>query len=120
VSCGRAGYTFTGTTQLLIHQTLANSPQHLGKVNVSVPPMQHRLFADVDAQYTSSVGTLAGNMISGFTTFNVTLQGHTFTKHLDASASVYNILDKRYFDAGRPENPEDVIQEDGRNFQAHW
>ena len=115
---GRASYSFTSTTQLLIHQTLANSPQHLAKVNVSVPLMQHRLFADVNAQYTSPVETLTGNTISGFATFNLTLLAHTLTKHLDVSASVYNILDKRYFDAGRPEDPEDVIQQDGRNFQV--
>ena len=79
--------------------------------------MQHRLFADANAQYTSPVETLTGNTISGFATFNLTLLAHTLTKHLDVSASVYNILDKRYFDAGRPEDPEDVIQQDGRNFQ---
>jgi outer membrane receptor for ferrienterochelin and colicins len=115
---GRASYSFTDTTQPLIHQTLANSPQRLGKVNVSVPLLQHRLFAAVDAQYTSPVETLAGNTISGFATFNVTLLAHALTKHLDFSVSAYNILDKRYFDAGRPEDTQDVIQQDGRNFQV--
>jgi iron complex outermembrane receptor protein len=47
----------------------------------------------------------------------VTLLAHTLTKHLDVSASVYNILDKRYFNPGRPEDTQDVIQQDGRNFQ---
>jgi outer membrane receptor for ferrienterochelin and colicins len=114
---GKASYSFTDTTQPLIHQTLANSPQHLGKVGASVPLMQQRLFADVDAQYTSPVQTLAGNTISGFAIFNVTLLAHTLTKHLDVSASVYNILNKRYFNPGRPEDTQDVIQQDGRNFQ---
>jgi iron complex outermembrane receptor protein len=114
---GRASYSFTDTEQPLIHQTLANSPRHLGKVDASFPLMQQRLFADVDAQYTSPVHTLAGNTLSGFAIFNVTLLAHTLTKHLDVSASVYNILDKRYFNPGRPEDTQDVIQQDGRNFQ---
>jgi iron complex outermembrane receptor protein len=44
--------------------------------------------------------------------------GHTLGKHLDLSASVYNVFNKKYFDAGRPEDPEDTIQQDGRNFRV--
>ena len=55
--------------------------------------------------------------MSGFSVFNVTLLGHTLGKHLDLSASVYNILDKKYFDPGRPEDPENEIQQDGRIFR---
>jgi iron complex outermembrane receptor protein len=115
---GRASYSFADTEQPLIPQPLANSPRHLGKVNASFPLMQHRLFADVDAQYTSPVKTLAGNTLGGFAVFNVTLLAHTLTKHLDVAASVYNILDKRYFDPARPEDTQDAIQQDGRNFQV--
>jgi iron complex outermembrane receptor protein len=114
---GRVSYSFTDTVQPLIHQTLANSPRHLGKVGASFPLMKQRLFAGVDAQYTGPVQTLAGNTLSGFAVFNVTLLAHTLTKHLDVSASVYNILNKVYFNPGRPEDPEDAIQQDGRNFQ---
>jgi iron complex outermembrane receptor protein len=116
---GRASYSFADTEQPLIPQPLANSPRHLGKVNASFPLMQHRLFADVDAQYTSPVKTLAGNTLGGFAVFNVTLLAHTLTKHLDVAASVYNILDKRYFDPARPEDTQDAIQQDGRNFQVN-
>jgi outer membrane receptor for ferrienterochelin and colicins len=114
---GSASYSFTNTVQPLIDQTLANSPRHLGKVGASFPLMHKRFFAAVDAQYTSTVQTLAGNIVSGFGVFNVTLLAHALTKHLDVSASVYNILDKQYFNPGRPEDTEDAIQQDGRNFQ---
>jgi iron complex outermembrane receptor protein len=115
---GSASYSFTDTVQPLIQQTLANSPRHLGKLDVTVPLMRQRLFADVDAQYTGPVQTLAGNTVSGFAIFNVTLLARTLTKHLDVSASVYNILNKLYFDPGRPEDTEDAILQDGRNFQV--
>jgi outer membrane receptor protein involved in Fe transport len=79
--------------------------------------VQQRLFAGVDAQYTSSAQTLAGNIDSGFSVVNFTLLGHALGKHLDLSGSVYNVFNKKYFEPGRPEDPEDSIQQDGRNFR---
>jgi outer membrane receptor for ferrienterochelin and colicins len=115
---GRASYSYTDANNTVTHQTLSNSPGHLGKLNLAVPMLQRRLFASVDAQYTSSSLTLAGPPVSGFAVFNVTLLGHAIGKHADLSASVYNILDKKYFDPGRPEDPENAIQQDGRNFRV--
>jgi len=113
----RASYSYVDAEDPSTHQVLTNSPQHLGKLDLSVPVQQQRLFASLDARYTSPVQTLAGNTLGGFSVFNVTLIGHTLGKHLDLSASAYNILDKKYFDPGRPEDPEDAIQQDGRNFR---
>ncbi|HZW80061.1 MAG TPA: TonB-dependent receptor [Candidatus Deferrimicrobiaceae bacterium] len=113
-----ASYSYTDAQDAVTHQILTNSPQHLGKLNLAVPMLQRRLSAAVDAQYMSARQTLAGTSVSGFAVFNVTLLGHTLGKHLDLSASVYNILDKKYFDPGRPEDPENVIQQDGRNFRV--
>jgi iron complex outermembrane receptor protein len=114
---GRASYSYVDAEQPVTHQPLTNSPQHLGKLDLSYPVVQQRLFASLDAQYTSSVQTLAGNTVSGFSVLNFTLLGHTLGKHLDLSASVYNVFNKKYFDPGRPEDPEDSIQQDGRNFR---
>ena len=115
---GTGSYSYTVAQQPSASQTLPNSPRHLGKLNVSVPVIRQRLFASVDAQYASSVETLAGNTISGFGVFNATALGHAFGRHLDLSASVYNLLDKKYFNPGRPEDPEDAIQQDGRTFRV--
>jgi outer membrane receptor for ferrienterochelin and colicins len=115
---GKASYSYTDAEQPVTHQILANSPQHLGKLNLSLPLARQRLFASLDAQYTSPAQTLAGNTVSGFSDFNVTLLGHTLGKHLDLSASIYNIFDKKYFDPGRPEDVQDAIQQDGRNFRV--
>jgi outer membrane receptor for ferrienterochelin and colicins len=114
---GRASYSYVDAKQPQTQQTLTNSPQHLGKLDLSYPLLQRRLFASLDGQYTSSVQTLAGNTLSGFSVFNFTLLGHTLGKHLDLSGSVYNVFNKKYFDPGRPEDPEDSIQQDGRNFR---
>jgi outer membrane receptor for ferrienterochelin and colicins len=114
---GRASYSFADVTVPVIDGPLGNSPQHLGKLNLSYPIVQQRLFASVDAQYTSSVQTLAANTVSGFSVFNFTMLGRALGKHLDLSGSVYNVFNKKYFDPGRPEDPEDSIQQDGRNFR---
>ena len=114
---GKASYTYTDTEQLITRQILANSPQHLGKLSLIYPVVQRRLFASLDAEYTSPVQTLVGNTVSGYSVFNVTLLGHTLGKHLDLSTSIYNILDKKYFNPGRPEDVQDAIQQDGRNLR---
>jgi outer membrane receptor for ferrienterochelin and colicins len=114
---GRASYSYTVTHQPAPLPTLPNSPRHLGKLDVSVPIIRQRLFASLDAQYTSSVQTLAGNTISGFGIFNATLLGHALTKHLDISASAYNLLNKKYFNPARPEDPEDSLQQNGRTLR---
>ena len=114
---GAASYSYTNAQDPAAHQVLPNSPQHLAKLNVTVPVVQQRVFASLDAQYTSPRQSLAGNTVSGFSVFNVTLLGHTLGKHLDLSASVYNILDKKYFDPGRPEDVQDAIQQNGRSFR---
>jgi outer membrane receptor for ferrienterochelin and colicins len=114
---GRASYSYVDADQPQTQQILTNSPQHLGKLDLSYPLAQQHLFASLDAQYTSSVQTLAGNTLSGFSVCNFTLLGHTLGKHLDLSGSVYNLFNKKYFDAGRPEDPEDSIQQDGRTFR---
>jgi outer membrane receptor for ferrienterochelin and colicins len=115
---GSASYSYANATEPLTHQILNNSPQHLAKLNLIVPVVQRKLFASLDAQYTSPVQTLLKNSVSGFSVFNVTLLGHTLGKHLDLSTSVYNILDKKYFDPGRPEDVQNAIQQDGRSFRV--
>jgi outer membrane receptor for ferrienterochelin and colicins len=115
---GGASYSYADARDPVAHEILNNSPQHLGKLNIILPVVQRRLFASLDAQYTSPRQTLAGKPVSGFSVFNVTLLGHTMGKHLDISTSVHNIFDKKYFDPGRPEDPEDAIQQDGRTFRV--
>ena len=96
---------------------LDNSPRHMAKANLIVPFLGQRLFAGLEGQYLGRRFTLAQNSLSSYQVFNLTLLGHAVGKHLDLAASIYNLLDKTYFDPGRPEDPEDAIQQDGRNFR---
>jgi outer membrane receptor for ferrienterochelin and colicin len=96
---------------------LNNSPRHMAKCTLSAPLIGQRLFAGVEGEFMGRRLTLLQDSLSSYQVFNLTLLGHTFGKHLDVAASIYNILDKTYFDPGRPEDPEDAIQQDGRNFR---
>jgi iron complex outermembrane receptor protein len=97
--------------------SLSNSPSQMVKINVSIPLAQRRLFGGLEGQYLSPRTTLAGNTVGAFQVFNVTLLGHGFGQHLDISASLYNFLNKKYADPGRPEDPEDAIRQDGITFR---
>jgi outer membrane receptor for ferrienterochelin and colicins len=99
------------------HPALDNSPGPMAKLNLSVPLLDQWLFAGIEGQFLGRRLTLLQNSLSSYQVFNLTLLGHTVGKHLVLAASVYNILDKRYFDPGRPEDPEDAIQQDGRSFR---
>lgn len=97
---------------------LDNSPRHMAKFNLIFPLVDQRLFAGVEGQFFGRRFTAAQNSVASYQVFNLTLLGHAISKHLDLAASVYNIFDKKYFDPGRPEDPEDTIQQDGRSVRV--
>ncbi len=115
---GDASYSYTRTRSSVAGEALSNSPGSLVKLNLGMPLFRQRLFAAVNGQYTGPVTTLGNNVLGGFSVLNATITGHILRKHLDLSASLYNALNKRYADPGRPEDPEDSIPQDGRTFRV--
>jgi outer membrane receptor for ferrienterochelin and colicins len=115
---GKASYSYTRNGNVLARKSLTNSPEHLAKLNLIVPLLQQRLFASLDSQFNGPATTLTGATTSSFQVFNLTLLGHAMGKHLEISASVYNLLDKKYFDPAPVGFTQDQIQQDGRNFRA--
>ena len=99
------------------HPALDNSPRHMAKLNLAVPLIGQSLLAGVEGQFLGRRLTLSQDSVSSYQVFNLTLLGHTAGRHLDVAASAFNILDKKYFDPGRPEDPEDAIQQDGRSVR---
>jgi outer membrane cobalamin receptor len=114
---GKASYSYTDNQRTQFEQVLTRSPEHLAKLNLIVPMLQQKLFASLDSQFSGPATTLLGASTSSFQVFNLTLLGHAIDKHLDISASVYNLLNKTYFDPASPGLPEDQIQQDGRSFR---
>lgn len=99
------------------HPPLDNSAYEAAKLNLSIPLAGPSLTAGLEGQFLGRRLTLLQNSIGSYQVFNFTLLGHTLGKHLDVAASVFNLLNKTYFDPGRPEDPENVIQQDGRSIR---
>jgi len=123
---GRASYSFVRTYDSSTGMRLTDSPQHLGKLNLSVPVYQEKIFADLEFQFVSSrttthidaTGTqLAGEDVPAYGIVNFTLFSQNLAKGLDISASVYNLLDRRYSDPSSPFHQQDAIEQDGRTFR---
>jgi iron complex outermembrane receptor protein len=118
---GRASYAFQRTHDGGSDARLVNSPSHLARASVSFP-LADRLSAGVDAKYMSSRRTLAGREAGDVFLANLTLLARRLPGRLEASASVYNLLDRRYGDPGSDEHVQDVLVQDGRTirFELLW
>ena len=125
---GRASYTFQETEDRSTGRVLPDSPRHLGKLNLSVPLLKEKIFAGVEFQLvskrtTSHFGTdVEGEPASAYGVVNLTLFSQNLVKGLEFSASVYNLLDRRYSDPATqtPDRPhaQDLIEQDGRSFRV--
>ena len=115
---GRASYSFQQTKDTSSGQFLSNSPRNLVTLNLSQPLWGKRMFVSLDAQYRSRIQNLTGGSVSPFAVVNATLLARNLGKHVDLSASIYNLLDKQYFDPPSTENLQQAIQQDGRSFRV--
>lgn len=120
---GRASYTIQWTKDDADGQRLTNSPEHMVKLNLTVPIIRDKVFAGIEEQYTSKRTTLAGNNAGDFFITNLTLFSQNIVKGLEFSGSIYNLFDTKYFDPGLegpspPYSVVDKIQQDGRTWRV--
>ncbi|MDE3067405.1 MAG: TonB-dependent receptor, partial [Verrucomicrobiota bacterium] len=128
----RISYTLQHTENRDTGGGLPDSPAHLIKANVSVPLWEDKIFAGLEFQYASSSHTImtvqnlnTGNFITqpgpdapGFAVVNLTLYSHNLVKNLDASVSLYNLLDHRYEEPATRFHLQNVIPQDGLAFRV--
>lgn len=114
----RASYVWQVTRDQSNGAELENSPRHLAKFNYSRRLPGSTFIGGAEVQYTGPRRTLAGAVTGGFTVVNATLADQALARGLALSASVYNLLDRRYADPARSEHvPIDAILQDGRSFR---
>ena len=115
---GRLSYTYQEAKNRETGVGLSNSPSQLAKGQFSTSFWGDRIVPALDLRYTGPRRTLAGNFAGGYTVANFTLSGRKLLPWLEASASVYNLLDKSYADPGGGELIQDTILQDGRSFRV--
>jgi iron complex outermembrane receptor protein len=116
---GRLSYTFQKAVDPNTGELLTNAPKHLAKLNLVVPIIRDRFFAGIEEQVTGQRTTLAGKSTDGFAVTNLTLFGRNRPRTVEASLSLYNVLDKKYSDPVSGDLfPIDSLQQDGRSIRV--
>ncbi len=115
---GSASYSFQQSKDRATNLFLSNSPRNLVKLNLTQSLWRKTMFVSLDAMYRSRVQFTPGSSVSPFTLLNATVLSRRLGKHINLSASVYNLLDKQYFDAGSDELVQSRIRQDGRSFRV--
>jgi outer membrane receptor for ferrienterochelin and colicins len=127
---GRASYSLQETRNSALGWRMPDSPNHLLKFNLSVPLVQDKIFAGVEVRLASKRRTLhnttdasgqpltvQGEDAASYGIVNVTLFSQKLIKDLEFSASVYNLLDRKYSDPASRFHTQDLIEQDGRTFR---
>ena len=123
----RLSYTLQRTDDSSTGDILPDSPMHLVKFNVNAPIFKDKIFAGLEVQYTSSSHTVATDPTTGqtlvepdsagYTVVNFTLFSQNLVKNLDVSASIYNLLDTKYYEPASNFHVQNAIQQDGISFR---
>mgnify|MGYP001260820832 CR=1 FL=1 len=113
----RISYSYVESEDETTNEILANSPQHLVKLNLIKPLVPERLFAGLEVLYESKARTLSGDYADDFTLTNLTLTYVGVSRRLEVAASVYNLFDVDYAFPAFPGYPDDVVAQDGRTFR---
>src|ERR1041385_6215692 len=127
---GRASYSFQDTSNQSVPWKMPDSPNHLVKLNVSVPIWRDKIFGAAEFRLVSSRRTLhsttdtsgqpltvQGVDAASYGIVNLTLFSQNIVTNLEFSASVYNVLDRKYADPASRFHVQDLIEQDGRNFR---
>ena len=99
-------------------QRLTNSPARQFKAHVSMPFFSEIWRAGLEVQAMSSRTNWQGST-PGSAITNLTFSAPRLTRNVEASASIYNLFDRRYYDpAGEEQTPIERIEQNGRNFRV--
>lgn len=120
---GRISYSYQESKDLNNGVGMNNSPHNLVKAALTAPIPAGKTFATLETAYTGSRTNTKQERISGAAIVNLTLLNRDLIKGLELSASIYNLLDKRY---GHPSSDDQInslsqslrsIPQDGITFR---
>jgi iron complex outermembrane receptor protein len=97
---------------------LANSPQHLGKVDISHALLHEHLTVGGEMLAVSRRIASNGGPVPGHAVFNLTLRSQQWPARVSAGLAVYNLLGTRYSDPASKDQIQTAIPQDGRSLRA--
>ncbi len=119
----RSSVSFQSARDSASGDLLPNSPRQMAKINYSLPLFGDKWRAGLEALATSNRKTIQGGTVAGVVLTNLTLSSVRLSKHLEVSASVYNLFDRAYGDPPSREHFDILgrtlqqIPQDGRSFR---
>ena len=119
---GRFSYTYANAKDGSTGLRLANSPEHMVKLNLAVPVWKKKLFASTEVQFMSRRSTVSGDHVPGYWLVNAGLFSREIVPGLEVSLSVYNLFDTRYSDPATSDFLQPAIEQNGRTLRikATW
>ena len=114
----RASYAFAQAVNNETGQVLANAPEHVAKLHLTLPLYPEKLFAGFELLATSSRGTAQGHRIPGRAIANLNFFSREVVANVEFSAGIYNVFDTKYHDPASPDFAQDLNPRDGRTFRV--
>ncbi|MCX7965824.1 MAG: TonB-dependent receptor [Syntrophorhabdaceae bacterium] len=113
----KLNYTYQEAKNKDTGRLLVNSPRHLIKSNFYVPIINKKFSSGLEFLYSGKRKTLGGRYAGGALLTNLNLLSEDIIKGLNVSATIYNLMDKKYGYPGAGEHIQQVIEQDGRSFR---
>lgn len=121
----RCSYTYVEAHDRQHARNLDYSPAHLVKANLAGPVYPRLILAGLEVQAMSkrtfrrldSGGNEYETRAGGHVVTNLTLSSREIIPGLELSASIYNLLDRRFNDPSTPDHRQELILQDGRLFR---
>ncbi|WP_224959086.1 TonB-dependent receptor plug domain-containing protein [Geomonas subterranea] len=116
----RSSYGFVSARDQGTDQSLDYSPRHLVKLNLTAPLYLKKVFAGVEMQGVSrrEFSHNGAQVASpGYLVTNATLSSTALFPGVEASFSVYNLLDRRLEDPATTDHVQSLIPQDGRTYR---
>ena len=114
----RISYSLQQTEDRLLHQELSNSPRHQILGNLTFPLYRDRVFAGLETRYISGRINVDGPEVPAYWVVNATLFSQHWANGLELSASIYTLLNRRYYDPGSGNVAQKVIAQEGRSLRV--
>jgi outer membrane receptor for ferrienterochelin and colicins len=115
---GKIAYSIQNAIDRESHARLSNSPRNMIQGNLIIPLYKEEFFGGIEVRYLSNRTGDTGEKAPPYWITNLTLFSHRWVNGLELSVSIYNLFDRHYSDPTPLELRQNILEQDGRTYQA--